>query len=71
MEAIFLFGTLMKKQPEEKNLCMIFIYLEKAYGKVPIDIILWILNKRSVPRGYNVIIDMYEAALAIDCENYL
>ena len=40
---------------------MVFIDLEKAYDKVPRDLIWWVLNKRDVPRSYiEIIKDMYE-----------
>ena len=43
---------------------MIFIDLEKAYHKVPRDLIGWVLHKRNVPRGYiEIIKDMYEGAI--------
>ena len=35
---------------------MVFIDLEKAYDRVPKDLIWWILNKMSVRRGYMEII---------------
>lgn len=42
---------------------MIFIDLEKAYGKVPTDLTWWVLDRR-VPRGYvNIIKDIYEEAI--------
>ena len=42
---------------------MVFIDLEKAYDKVPKDLIWWVLSKRSVPGGYiEIIKDMYEGA---------
>ena len=43
---------------------MVFIDLEKAYDRVPRDLILWDLNKRNVPRGYiEIITNMYEEAV--------
>ena len=40
---------------------MVFINLEKSYNRVPRDLIWRVLNKKSVPRGYNDIIkDMYK-----------
>ena len=43
---------------------MVFIDLEKAYYKVPRDLIWCVLNKRNVPRGYiEIINDMYQGAV--------
>ena len=38
---------------------------EKAYNRVPRDIIWWGLNKRNAPRGYiEIIKDLYEGEVA-------
>ena len=43
---------------------MVLINLEVAYDKVPRDLICWILDKRSIPRGYiDIIKGMYEGVL--------
>ena len=49
-----------KEQREAKYLHMVFVDMEKAYDRVPIDLIWWAMRKRSVPEGYlKVIQDMY------------
>lgn len=53
MEAIFSLRQLMEKyQVKRKDLDMVFINLQKAYGRIPRDLIWWVLNKKNVPRGY-------------------
>ena len=54
----------MKKYCEKrKNLHIVFNDLEKAYGNVPKDFILWFLDETSVPRGHiGMIKDMYKGA---------
>ena len=43
---------------------MIFINFEKAYERVPRDLIWWVLNKYHVSRGYiEIIKDMYEGVV--------
>jgi Reverse transcriptase (RNA-dependent DNA polymerase) len=61
MEAIFLIRQLMKRHREQKkDLHMIFIDLEKAYDKVPRNIIWWALERKRVPTKYVTLIkDMY------------
>ena len=43
---------------------MIFIDLEKAYDRVPRELIWWILGQKNVPQCYfDIIKDMYEGAV--------
>ena len=65
MEAIISLRQLRKKyRAKRKNLYMVFIDLEKAYDRIPGDLIWWALNKRNVPRSYNEMIkDMYDEAI--------
>ena len=56
-EAIFLIRQVME---QKKDLHLIFIDLEKAYDKIPRNIIWWSLDKHKVPSKYVTLIkDMY------------
>ncbi|TVU10763.1 hypothetical protein EJB05_44309, partial [Eragrostis curvula] len=61
MEAIFLLMQLMQRYREQKkDLHMVFIDLEKAYDKVPWNVMWWALEKHKVSTKYiNLIKDMY------------
>ena len=51
-------------QRKNKELHMVFVDLEKAYDRVPRELIWWSLRKKRVPEAYNKSIqDIYE-----DCE---
>jgi hypothetical protein len=65
MEAVFLVRQLMERYREEKkDLHMVFIDLEKAYDKVPRDVMWWALEKHKVPTKYITLIkDMYKDAM--------
>jgi hypothetical protein len=65
MEVIFLVRQLMGRyRKEKKDLHMVFIDLEKAYDKVPGDVICWALEKHKVPTKYITLIKgMYKNAM--------
>jgi len=45
---------------QKKDLHMVFIDLEKAYDKIPINVMWWALDKYKVPSKYMTLIkDMY------------
>ena len=61
MEAIFLLRQVMERYREQKDLHMVFIDLEKAYDKIPRNLMWWWdLDKHKVPTKYvGLIKDMY------------
>ena len=64
MEPIFCMRQIVEKYREKKRkLCVVFIDLEKAYDRVPREVLEWTLKKKGVPRVYvKVIEEMYEGA---------
>jgi hypothetical protein len=67
MEAIFLIRQLMERcREQKKDLHMIFIDLEKAYDKVPRNVMWWALQKHKVSSKYITLIkDMFEQVTEI------
>jgi Reverse transcriptase (RNA-dependent DNA polymerase) len=60
MEMIFLIRQFMERhQEQKKDLHMIFIDIEKAYDKIPRNILWWALERKLVPTKYvTLIMDM-------------
>ena len=57
MEAIFLIRQVMERYREKKkDLHMVFIDLEKAYDKIPRNVMWWALDKHKVPSKYVTLI---------------
>ena len=61
IEAIFLIKHVMERFREQKyDLHLVFIDLEKAYDKIPRNVMGWFLDKHKVPSKYVTLIkDMY------------
>ena len=60
MEAIFLIRQVMEWYREKKDVHMVFIDLEKAYDKIPRNVMWWALDKHKVKTEYvGFIKDMY------------
>ena len=60
-EAIFLIRQVMERfREQKKDLHLVFIDLEKAYDKIPRNVMWWFLDKHKVPSKYVTLIkDMY------------
>jgi hypothetical protein len=67
MKIIFLIRQLMKRcRKQKKDIHMIFIDLEKAYDKVPRNVMWWALRKHKVFTKYITLIkDMYDNVVTI------
>ena len=65
MEAIFLIRQVMERYRKKKDLHMVFINLEKAYDKIPRNVMWWALDKHKVPMKYvGLVKDMYNNVVA-------
>ena len=62
---VLLIRQLMERYREQKkDLHMVFIDLEKAYDKVPRNVMWWALEKHKVPTKYITLIkDIYKNAM--------
>jgi hypothetical protein len=65
IEAIFLIRQVMERfREQKKDLHMVFIDLEKAYDRIPRNVMRWALDKHKVPTKYVTLIkDMYNNAM--------
>ena len=59
--AIFIMRQLLEKyEMAERDLCMVFVDLEKAFDCVPREVIWWLLRRKGVlEREINAIMEMY------------
>ena len=67
IEAIFLLRQVMERHREQKkDIHMVFIDLEKAYDKIPRNVMWWALEKHKVPTKYVCLIkDMYKVTTSV------
>ena len=64
IEAIHLLRQLIERE-RKRNLHMVFIDLEKAYDKVPREVLWWTLMKKGVSIKYiDIIKDLYDEVVA-------
>jgi hypothetical protein len=65
IEAIFLIRQVMEQfREQKKDLHIVFINLEKAYEKIPRNVMWWVLDKHKVLTKYVTLIkDMYNNAI--------
>jgi hypothetical protein len=64
IEAIFVRRQVMEWLEQKKDLHMVFIDLEKAYNKIPRNVMWWALDKHKVPTKYVTLIkDIHNNAM--------
>ena len=65
IEAIFLIRQVTERfREQKKDLHMVFIDLEKAYDRIPRNVMWWALDKHKVPTKYVILIkNMYNNAV--------
>ena len=63
-EPVFVLQQLQEKCREKnKDLHMVFVDLEKAFDRIPRDLIWWCLRKKGVPKQFVMIVqDMYRSS---------
>ena len=63
-EPVFALRQLHEKCSENNNdLHMVFVDIEKAFDRIPMDLIWWCLRKKGVPEEYvKIVLDMYRSS---------
>ena len=64
-EPVFALWQLQEKcREKKKDLHMVFVDLEKAFDRIPIDLIWWCLRKKGVPEEYvQIVQDLYRSCM--------